>query len=71
MVDVYDLERNDVAGAVAFVEGLLDAEQDLPADDAEVLLMLQDDAAELVDALEALYRRRQARGLAVPRSWEE
>ena len=55
---------------MAYAEGVLDVERDLDADDGQTLLMLQDDPAALAEALDALYRKRQARGLNVPSSWE-
>lgn len=65
-----DLERNDVAGAVAYVAKVLDDERDLDPDDAQSLTMLQDDPAELSDALAELYESRERRGLAVPSFWK-
>jgi len=65
-VGIGDLERSGVEVAVAYVAAVLDEGRDLDADDAQSLLMLQDDPEDLLAALRDLYAKRQARGLAAP-----
>ncbi len=66
MTGIGDLERNDVEAAVAYVAAVLDEGRDLDADDAESLLMLQDDPEELSAAVRDLFAKRRAQGLAAP-----
>jgi hypothetical protein len=61
---VHELPRNNVKAAVAFVRRKLEELGRVPDDDLHVLLQLQDDATELVEALKALDVERRRAGLA-------
>lgn len=57
-----DLERNDVAGALRWVERhFIEFGGPPPEDAMSVILMLQDDSTELEDKLEELYARHAPR----------
>ena len=72
MTRLVEIDRNDIQAAVLYVEELLDVGRELNPDDAQVLLMLQDDAGvALVPALNALYADRVAAGKKVPAFWYE
>jgi hypothetical protein len=61
LMKLSELPRNDVEAAVRFVEDHLDA-GDFGADDGQTLIMLQDDASALCDAIETMIERRREAG---------
>jgi len=66
-----DLDRNDVASAVRYVEAVLDSGRDLRPDEGQSLAMLQDDSGRALAAkLDAVYARRAAAGKRVPARWK-
>jgi hypothetical protein len=66
-----DLNRNDVAGAIQYVEAVLDSGRDVGPDEGQVLAMLQDDSGRaLATELGKVYARRAASDKRVPARWK-
>ena len=58
---IADLDRNDVPGAVAYLEQQLDAGK-FTSDDGQTLRALQDDPKAFEEAVEKVIVRRRQRG---------
>lgn len=61
---ISDLARNDVPGAIAFIEQQLDAGT-YSSDDAQSVTMLQDDPGPLIEAYTQLLAKRRKLGRPV------